>query len=140
MSAGSVLAYIKTLAVAALPGWTVLGYYAPDAADKQLDIGFGSATYGGFVLGGYQVQDTLNLRLFVRLGDNPDIQYIALIDARDAVIKAMLQAANALAAQNIVLFPSTRPYPQSEPLLVASDIKDVAYWQSIIRVPLERPI
>jgi hypothetical protein len=138
MTAKTLLAQIAAIATPALPGWTVLQYYGPDAADRQLDIGFSTATYGGFVLGGYQVLDTLNLRLFIRLGDTPDVAYAALLDARDALMKAILQNADALANAGAVLFPAQSPYPQSEPPQVAADTLSTLFWQVILRLPLER--
>jgi hypothetical protein len=138
VTAKALLAQLAAIAQSALPGWTVLQYYAPDAADQQLDIGFSAATYGGFSLGGYQVLDTVNLRLFVRLGDAPDTAYAALLDARDALMRAILQNADALANAGAVLFPSQSPYPQSEPPQVAASTLDTLYWQVIVRLPLER--
>lgn len=138
MTAKLLLAQMAAIADSALPGWTVLQYYAPDAADRQLDMGFSAATFGGFSLGGYQVVDTLNLRLFVKLGDTPAEAYAELLDARDALMRAILTGADGLANAGAVLFPVQSPYPQAEPPQVAADTLSALFWQVILRLPLER--
>lgn len=146
MTAPQMLEYIGGVIAAALPGWKVYPYPAPDAAHQQVDMHISGATYGGFVFGGHQILESVVVRFGISTGYT-DLEtrqtyslaetYGKLLESRDAATKALLQATQALSGTELLV----QKFPQATaPDIMVNVGKTQQFWEMTVSFALERKL
>ena len=139
MTASQIVNAIADALEAALPGWTVVRGSAHEPAHQQADITSASATLGGQAgLGRYAVLEEFVVRLSVETGSDLEASYQALLDARDAALKAVAEAGRPFAGGTDAI-DWDRP-PVSELPLAEQDAGNRMFWTQVLRFAVRRSL
>ena len=139
MTASQLINAIADALEAALPGWTVVRGSAHEPAHRQADITSTSATLGGQAgLGRYAVLEEVAVRLSVETGSDLEASYKALLDARDAALKAVAAAGTPFPGGTDII-DWDRP-PVSELPIAEQDAGSRMFWTQILRFTVRRSL
>lgn len=125
----------------ALPGWSVYPHPAPDSIlqGPVVEMGVGAGTIADWRLAAPGVQGTLRIALMTPTRGHPD-SYYALLDAVDAVVRALHEERSVLLAQGVELGPPvTGMGPLEAPQAVAWADTSGA-WRMEVQVQLRRSL
>ncbi len=106
MTATQLMDYLASVLAGALPGWQVYPYPIPDASlsAPTVELGLGASSTADWRLQGPGVQETLLIAMSVPAQPHPD-RYRQLIDARDAVVRAIERERAYLLTQGVEVGP-----------------------------------
>lgn len=139
MTASQLINAIADAIAAALPGWTVVRGSAHEPAHQQADIAITSATLGSQAgLGRYAVLEEVAVRLSVATGSDLEASYQALLDARDAALKAVAEAGRPFAG-GVDTIDWDRP-PSADMPVAEQDTANQAFWTQVLRFAVRRSL
>lgn len=141
MTSSALLTALKTQIATALAGWTVYDAPRQDPADKQVAMRYGPAEIGGFTFGKREMDEVVHVHLTISTVGGAVAAYPTILNARDSVVTALLDAAfiTSLQTSGALLFDQGARPQFGEPA-ITKDSAQNAYWLVELIIPIKRSI
>jgi hypothetical protein len=131
MTASQLLQTLATAIQAALPGWRVSPVPLPDPADRQVALGYGPATANHAQFIAPAMEEQVRVTMSVRVAPGA---YEVLVDARDAVVRAVYELYGDLMAAEVEFLP---PASWQAPRVEGSSATQM-FWIAEVYLPMRR--
>jgi hypothetical protein len=131
MTASQLLQTLAAAIQAALPGWRVSPVPLPDPADRQVTLGYGPATAGHAQYIAPALEEQVRVTMSVRVAPGA---YEILVDARDAVVRAVYELYGDLMAAEVEFLP---PASWQAPRVEGSSATQM-FWVVEVYLPMRR--